>query len=205
MKQYCALWQPLMNVVWPHTRTPPSFCRSARGGVLPGPPPPHMITPGLSTYTSLASSGSMPPAAIALISEPSITFQATDASMAAIASRMAMVSSALASSPPSSGGSVKRKKPVSTSRATRSSGSRRMRCASSAPASISPRSSSMICRRVVSARAFIVGFLESAAPDALVDDAEHLRQLDARRRDPDRQRSSGRWGRRGRTRAGRSR
>ena len=42
----------------------------------------------------------MPPAAIALISEPIITFQPTEASMAEMASRTSMVSIELASSPP---------------------------------------------------------------------------------------------------------
>ena len=57
----------------------------------------------------------MPPAAMALISDPSITFQPTDASIALIASSTSIVSMELASSPPSSSGSVKRKNPSSTS------------------------------------------------------------------------------------------
>ncbi len=48
MKHHVALWQPLMNVVWPHTRKLPSGCFTAREGCEPGPPPPHMITRGLS-------------------------------------------------------------------------------------------------------------------------------------------------------------
>ena len=46
--------------------------------------------------------GSMPPAAMALISEPIMTFHATEPSMAAMASSTSMVSRTLAFSPPSS-------------------------------------------------------------------------------------------------------
>lgn len=136
MKHQSALWQPLMNVAWPHTRQLPSAWRTARLGLVPGPPPPHITTRGLSTYTSRASSGSMPPAAMALISEPSITFHATDASMAAMASSTSMVSPTLASSPPSAAGSVKRNMPASMSASTQSWGSFRSCWASSPPLAI---------------------------------------------------------------------
>ena len=78
----------------------------------------------------------MPPAAMALISEPIITFQPTEASMAAIASRTSMVSMELAFSPLSSVGSVKRKMPSLMRMSTVSLGRRRSFWASSPPSRI---------------------------------------------------------------------
>ena len=85
----------------------------------------------------------MPPAAMALISEPSMTFQPTEASMAEIASRISTVSQALAFSPPSSVGMAKRKMPSSTSASTVSLGRRRSFCASSPPLEITSFSRAM--------------------------------------------------------------
>ena len=75
----------------------------------------------------------MPPAAMALISEPIMTFQPTEASMAEMASSTSIVSMELASSPPSSGGRVKRKRPSSMRTLTVSWGRWRSFCASSPP------------------------------------------------------------------------
>ena len=76
----------------------------------------------------------MPPTAMALISEPSITFHPTDASIADNASITAIVSIELAFSPPTSAGRVNRKKPASIRASTVSCGNRRNCCASSPPA-----------------------------------------------------------------------
>ncbi len=85
----------------------------------------------------------MPPAAIALISEPSITFQPTEASIFAIASRISIVSVMLASSPPSSFGIAMRKIPASTSASTVSCGRRLSCCARSPPSRITSESRAM--------------------------------------------------------------
>ena len=64
----------------------------------------------------------MPPATIALISEPIITFQATEPSIAATASNTSIVSQIVASSPPNSFGRANRNNPLSTRVLTVSSG-----------------------------------------------------------------------------------
>ena len=86
---------------------------------------------------------SMPPAAMALISEPSITFQPTDPSSAEMASRISIVSTTVAFSPPSSRGMAKRNSPASTSASMVSLGTRRIFCASSPPARITSASAAI--------------------------------------------------------------